>query len=188
MTNEFMHSDKNLKDATIFIKNLQDQVLQERLSKEGYQKSNYELKQNEMLLTSKVDLLSREKTNLQNQVDDDNKKMTSLNENIDKLNKLINDCKSDIYQLNNELHCSTDTISTLRSQLNDEKILMSQITATKETEMSDLNKFLNDTIQAHNNTILNQESKHRELINHYEINKLNMIDENNKLKLDLKDQ
>jgi predicted nucleic acid-binding Zn-ribbon protein len=86
MTNEFMHADKNLKDANIFIKNLQNQVLQERLAKEDYQKSNYELKQNEMLLISKVDLLNREKTNLQNQIDDANKKIASLTENLSKLN------------------------------------------------------------------------------------------------------
>jgi len=40
ITNEFMHADKNLKDANMFIKNLQEQVLQERLAKEDCQKSN----------------------------------------------------------------------------------------------------------------------------------------------------
>jgi len=30
ITNEFMHADKNLKDANMFIKNLQEQVMQER--------------------------------------------------------------------------------------------------------------------------------------------------------------
>jgi hypothetical protein len=87
MTNEFMHADKNLKDAKLFIKNLQEQVLQERLAKEDCQKSNYELKQNEMSLISKVDLLNREKLNLQNHLDDANKKISALTDEMAKLNK-----------------------------------------------------------------------------------------------------
>merc|ERR1712098_839718 len=87
ITNEFIHADKNLKDASMFIKNLQEQVLQERLAKEDCQKSNYELKQNEMSLISKVDLLNREKLNLQNHLDDANKKISSLTDDVAKLNK-----------------------------------------------------------------------------------------------------
>jgi hypothetical protein len=48
----------------------------------------------------------------------------------------------------------------LRNQLNNEKILLSQITSTKETENSNLNKFLNDTINLKNNKIIEVENKY----------------------------
>lgn len=71
----------------MFIKNLQEQVLQERLAKEDCQKSNYELKQNEMSLIQNVDLLNRDKIYLQNHLEDANKKITNLSDEINKLNK-----------------------------------------------------------------------------------------------------
>jgi hypothetical protein len=86
ITNEFIHADKNLKDATSFNKNLQEQVLQERLAKEDCQKSNYELKQNEMSLIQKVDQLNREKINLQNQLNDANNRIAVLSDEVKKLN------------------------------------------------------------------------------------------------------
>jgi len=43
--------------------------------------------------------------------------------------------------------------------------LTSKITANKERENADLNKFLNDTIQSHNSAMLDQENRHKNNIN-----------------------
>lgn len=75
------------------------------------------------------------------------------------------DCRTEIDKLQNEIHLANDNINSLRIQLDEQKVLVSNITATKERENTDLNKFLNDTIMSHNKTMIEREKDHKDIVN-----------------------
>lgn len=72
--------------------------------------------------------------------------------------------------------------------LDEQKMLVSNITAAKERENADLNKYLNDTIQTHNNEMVKRENDHKNIVNSYEQNKTHMIEDHNKIQGNLNQQ
>jgi len=63
----------------------------------------------------------------------------------------------------------------LRQQLEDQNVFASKLALDKEGEITELNKFINEAMQVHNNKMYEREKQHEERINEYELNKANLI-------------
>merc|ERR1711964_383044 len=126
---------------------------------EECEKTNYLLKKSEIDLNEKDDLLLSNRTIADNTIE------------IDKLNKNI--------------LISTEQINSLRQQLDEQTSFTSKLALEKENEITELNKFINDSVQANNNKMLQREQEHMERINEYELNKANLINSHNVIKTEL---
>jgi len=103
------------------------------------------------------------------------KKNARLTDDLLLANRTIADNSTEIDKLNYNVNVQLDHINTLRQQLEDQNTFASKLALDKESEITELNKFINEAMQTHNNKMNEREKEHDERINEYELNKANLV-------------
>lgn len=94
---------------------MQDSLLEERKAKEFEQQTNYDLKQNELDLIKKIEILNKNNLILKNKYDDEIRTNQSITDTLSKLNKNIMDLRVCNEKINNEYNISLNELDILRN-------------------------------------------------------------------------
>lgn len=153
--NDILISEKNLSENIIIDNKKQIELLtisfkEIKNTKEDLDTVNFALKDNEIKLNNRIEFVTKEINALMSNLDNQIKLNNEVTYDLSKANKNISNNNIEIDTLKHNLNIFNEKIELLREQLDEKILITSELTIEKEKEITELNKFLNETVSSQN--------------------------------------
>merc|ERR1712000_708493 len=126
--------------------------------KEQYQNESIYVKQSEIELKEKQNQSTREINLMNRRVEEESLKNKTIIDELNCTNKKLSESNYELNLYKNNFNMLEIDNKNLLKQCDDQKILMTTISITKEKEISELKKLLDDTIHDSNIKLLNKDN------------------------------